>query len=460
MHRGYSFAIAFVVLAGFVGSSRADDKPPRPNLIFLLADDLRWDSLGCMGDKVVQTPNIDRLASEGVRFRNAFVTTSICCCSRASILSGQYVRRHGIEDFATPFKAEAWAQTYPALLRKQGYRTGFIGKFGVGDARAIAAMGKEFDYWKGLPGQAGLFMEKGDTRHKTARFGDEALEFLKGCKAEQPFCLSVSFSAPHARDGQPREFLPDPRDEKLYADATIPVPPTAAEEYFQRLPEFVRNSEGRKRWKRRFATADDFQKTTKDYFRLIAGIDREVGRIRESLASQKLADNTVIVFTSDNGFFLGDRGMADKWLMYEESIRVPLILFDPRVPGEARGRAPEELVLNIDIAPTLLELAGVAVPERMQGQSLTPFLRGKPERWRSEFFYEHHFGPKIIPPSEGIRTTRWTYLRWLGHEPVIEELYDLQNDPREEKNLAGNPEHAKTLAELRGRWEKLGKELK
>ena len=140
----------------------------------------------------MQTPHIDRLAAEGTRFRNAFVTTSICCVSRASILSGQHVRRHGIEDFATPFTAEAWTATYPALLRKQGYRTGFIGKFGVGNARDIAAMEKQFDYWRGLPGQAGPFFDKGDPRHKTARFGDEALEFLAGCKAGEPFCLSVS----------------------------------------------------------------------------------------------------------------------------------------------------------------------------------------------------------------------------------------------------------------------------
>lgn len=452
-------AAAVMACVAGVGVARADDKPSRPNLVFLLADDLRWNTLGCMGDPIVQTPNIDRLAAAGTRFRNAFVTTSICCVSRASILSGQHVRRHGIEDFSTPFTPTAWAETYPALLRKQGYRTGFIGKFGVGNARDIAAMEKHFDYWRGLPGQAGPFFDKGDPRHKTARFGDEALEFLAGCKAGEPFCLSLSFSAPHARDGQPREFPPDPRDEKLYADATMPVPPTATEAYFHRLPEFVRTSEGRKRWKRRFATPEEFQKTTRDYYRLVTGIDREVGRIREALAKHKFADNTVIAFTSDNGFCLGDRGMADKWLMYEESIRVPLIVCDPRVPERSRGRSPDEMVLNIDVAPTLLDLAGVAVPERMQGKSLMPFLRGKPDGWRTDFFYEHHFGPKIIPPSEGVRTTGWKYLRWVNRDPVLEELYDLEKDPQEEKNLAAVPEHRKRLESMRIRWQQLRQQV-
>jgi len=413
-----------------------------------------------MGDKIIQTPNMDRLAADGTLFRNCFVTTSICCCSRASILSGQYTRRHGIGDFNTPFSAEAWKQTYPALLRKHGYRTGFIGKFGVGNGKAIAAMDKEFDFWRGLPGQAGPFFEKGDPRHKTARFGDEALEFLAACRPEQPFCLSVSFSAPHARDGDRREFPPDARDEKLYADATIPVPKTATDEFYKRLPEFARNLEGRKRWERRFATPEAFQRTVKDYYRLITGIDREVGRIRDALAQHKLADNTVILFASDNGFFLGERGMADKWLMYEESIRVPLIVFDPRLAKDARGKSVDALALNIDLAPTFLDVAGLAIPERMQGKSLMPLLGGQPRAWRSDFFYEHHFGEKIIPPTEGVRTERWKYLRWTSSDPVIEELYDLKADPLEEKDLAKVAEHQKTLEALRSRWAALREQSK
>jgi arylsulfatase A-like enzyme len=445
--------------AGLAAETKAADQPP--NLVFLLADDLRWNALGCYGDKVVQTPNIDELAKRGVLFQNSFVTTSICAVSRASFFSGQYARRHGINDFATPFAAEKWAETYPALLRKSGYRTGFIGKFGVGNAQAVAAMDKEFDYWKGLPGQAGPFFDPKDPTqtHATARFGEQALEFLRGCEPSKPFCLSVSFSAPHARDGAPREFPPDLRDEKLYADVTFAVPKTADEKYYQMLPEFVQQSEGHTRWKRRFATAEMYQQTLRDYYRLITGVDREVGRIVELLRERKLADNTLIVFTGDNGFFLGERGMADKWLMYEESIRVPLIICDLRQPEKPRGRKVEALVLNIDLAPTLLDYAGVKVPAAMQGRSLRPLVRGENPDWRADWFYEHLTLPKIIPQSEGLRTERWKYLRWVGVEPAVEELYDLQKDPFEEHNLAGQPEHAKTLEILRERWSRLRKEL-
>ncbi|HTK77978.1 MAG TPA: sulfatase-like hydrolase/transferase, partial [Gemmataceae bacterium] len=222
----------------------AQEPPRRPNLIFLLADDLRWDALGCMGDPVVQTPNIDRLAQRGVLFRNAFVTTSICAVSRATFFTGQYCRRHGINDFVTPLTAAQWTQTYPALLRAAGYRTGFVGKFGVGDAKAVAAAAKDFDYYKGLPGQAGPFFDPKDATHThaTARFGDQALEFIRSANPSHPFCLSVSFSAPHARDGQPREYPPDARDEGLYANATIPAPKLATDAAFRKLPDFAQKS--------------------------------------------------------------------------------------------------------------------------------------------------------------------------------------------------------------------------
>jgi arylsulfatase A-like enzyme len=452
--------LAFATVPGAAAAEPAG----RPNIVFILADDLRWNALGCMGDPIVKTPNIDRLAERGTLFRNAFVTTSICAVSRATLFSGQYARRHGINDFVTPFTAAAWAQTYPALLRAAGYRTGFVGKFGVGDQKAIEAMAKEFDYWRGLPGQAGLFFARNDpTRtHATARFGEQALEFLRGCPPGQPFCLSVSFSAPHARDNQPREYPPDLRDEGLYADATVPVPKLATDAAFKRLPEVAQKSEGRRRWERRFTTPESFQRIVKDYYRLITGLDREVGRIVAALTERGVAENTAIVFTSDNGYFLGERGMADKWLPYEESIRVPLIVADPRTPPEARGRKVDALALNIDVAPTFLDLAGLPVPAGMQGRSLVPLVRAgaPPADWRTEFFYEHLALTHIIPPTEGVRTERWMYFRWLSTNPVIEELYDVRADPLEEHDLAADPAHARTLAELRGRWAALREQVK
>lgn len=435
------------------GVARSAEAIERPNIIFILTDDLRWNTLGCMGDAVVHTPRIDRLAADGVTFTQTFATTPICMASRVSIFSGQYKRRHQIDDFRTGFTPDAWALTYPVLLRQAGYRAGFIGKFGVGGRPYIQAMASEFDYWRGLAGQGGeYFIDPNDPeqKHTTARMGDQALEFLAGCGVDQPFCLSLSFNAPHARDGKPREFQPDLRDETLHATDVMPVPPAADEGFFQCLPPFVQRSEGRTRWQRRFATPEMAQATRRDYYRLVAGIDREVGRILDTLAGRGLEKSTVVIFTSDNGWLAGDRGLTDKWLFYEESIRIPLIVFDPRLAPGRRGARIDALALNIDFAPTLLDLAGVTPPDTMQGRSLKPLLAGAaPPDWRTEFFVEHHFAPTIIPPSEGVRTSRWAYLRWLAPNPELEELYDLIADPQEARNLAGDPGHASVLQELR-----------
>ncbi len=437
----------------------------RPNLVFLLVDDLRFDALGYMGDRIVQTPNIDRLAQRGVRFSNCFATTAICNVSRATFFTGQWLRRHGIVDFSLGLNGAAWDNTYPAQLRTAGYHTGFIGKFGVGSTKEVAAKAGAFDYWRGLPGQGGrFFIEKDDpTRtHKTAKFGNEALEFLAGCDPKKSFSLSLSFNAVHARDHEEREYEPDPRDEALYRDVTIPLSPLATPAAFNRLPSFVKTSEGRIRWGWRFDTPEKAQRILRDYYRLITGVDREVGRIVAELERRGLAENTVIIFTGDNGYALADRGLADKWFMWEEDLRLPLIVVDPRLPKSTQGSQVDTMVLNVDLAPTLLELAGVPVPRVMQGRSLVPLLHGgpRPADWRTEYFYEHHTLPARIPPTEGVRTERWKYIRWIAPNPLVEELYDLQSDPLEEHNLIADPGHAAQLSELRAKWERYGRELK
>ena len=436
----------------------------RPNLIFILADDLRWNMLGCEGNDIIQTPNLDQLAMQGVRFRNCFATTSICCVSRASILTGQYERRHGIPNFSKGLSPAQWSQTYPAMLRQAGYRTGFVGKFGVGGRKAIEAKSAEFDFWRGVPGQGGrFFIEPNDPTHThaTARFGNQALEFLEDCTTNQPFCLSISFNAPHARDGEAREFQPDLRDEKLYVTNVIPHSPTANREFFEKLQSFVQKSEGHNRWTNRFSTDEIFQRTMRDYYRLITGIDREVGRVRDELARRHLDENTVIIFTSDNGWFAGDRKLADKWLMYEESIRLPLIIYDPRFAVANRGKVVDAMTLNLDMAQTMLDFSHVPAPREMQGSSLFPLLTNSaPKDWRTDFFYEHHYAPEIIPPSEGVRTERWSYIHWLPPNPEVEELYDLSRDSLEGNNVAADPNYAGTLAELRTRWKKYQSELK
>ncbi len=440
--------------------------PAKPNLVFILSDDQRWNTLGCMGDTNILTPNLDRLAGEGVLFQNHFVTTSICCCSRASIFSGQYLRRHGIGDFVTPFTSAQWAQTYPALLRQAGYRTAFIGKFGVGNDSAVRAMAGEFDYWKGVPGQGGKYFidPKDPSRtHETARFGQDALEFLDHTPTNQPFCLAISFTAPHARDEMPHleQYQPDLRDTSLYQNIFLPEPVTATDAYFDKLPKAVQTSISRERWHWRFDTSEKYEISAKNYYRLISGIDREVGRILAELAKRGLADNTVVMYTSDNGYFLGDRELSDKFYMYEEGLRDPLIIYDPRESEANRHRSENAMTLNIDFAPTLLALAGITPPSGMQGRSLIPLLDNQlPADWRTEFFYEEHTFPNLIPPSEGVRTEQWSYIRWVNEHPALEELFDLQSDSLEGHNLAGDPHYAEELGRLRSKWQNYREELK
>lgn len=457
--------LASAVVLGTVGSLWAAANASRPNLLFILTDDQRWNTLGCMGDTNVLTPNIDRLGRDGVIFENHYVTTSICCCTRASIFTGQYMRRHGVQDFKTPLTPTQWAQTYPALLRQNGYYTGFIGKFGVGDAPAVKSMASRFDYWRGVTGQGGkYFINPNDPSrtHETARFGNQALEFIRAAPTNQPFCLSVSFTAPHARDemAHMEQYQPDDRDTKLYAGLALPEPVTATDAYFQKLPPAVQKSISRERWHWRFDTPQKYQVSAKNYYRLISGIDREVGRMLAELKARGLADNTVVIYTSDNGYFLGDRELSDKFYMYEESLRDPLIIYDPREPAAARGRRENAMTLNIDFAPTLLTLAGLTPPSVMQGCSLVPLINGgHPADWRTQFFYEEHTFPKLIPPSEGVRTERWAYIRWLDEKPVREELYDLQADPLEGHNLAQDPQYAEEMAQLRAEWAAYAKSL-
>ena len=430
----------------------------KPNIIFLLTDDQRWDALGCMGNPIIQTPNIDRMASEGVLFSNAFVTTSICCTSRASIFLGQYARRHGIHDFKTDFTPGQLAHTYDMLLKKAGYRVGFIGKYGVG--RNLPA--DKYDYWRGIPGQPIYenIDKNGNYKHLTRIMGEQAIEFLEGCSNEQPFCLSISFKAPHVQDNDPRQFIYDPAYQHLYQDVKIPTPKTASDQYFYAFPDFfTRDNEGRRRWQIRFSTPEKYQEMVKGYYRLITGVDAVVGKIRENLERLGLAKNTVIIYSSDNGFFLGEHGLAGKWYGYEPSIRVPLIIFDPRLPQNSQGQVREEMVLNIDIAPTILDIVGIEIPQAVQGKSMLPLVQGKKIPWRQEFFYEHLFEHDKIPKSEGVITKRYKYLRYIETQPVYEELFDLQEDPHEIRNLAKDKNYQTLLNKLRQKCDEMAKNL-
>ncbi len=439
----------FCVLA--VGNGAAEES--RPNILFLLTDDQRSDLLGVAGNQYAKTPNLDELAHQGTLFENAYVTTSICMTSRASIMLGQHALRHGINAFGVSLTPEQLEASYFGQLKAAGYQLGFIGKWGVGDPPE-----NFFDFNRGFPGQGSYYSsEDRDSEHLTAKMGSQALEFLDQLDSDRNFCLSISFKAPHVDEGGyeiPFNF--DRNLSDLYRDVTIPRVPLTEPEYFDRLPDLLKNSENRKRWVNRFATNHLAQDSIKGYYRLVAGVDIAVGQIRAALAERGLAENTVIIFSSDNGFYLGERGLAGKWYAHEESIRVPLIVYDPRILGTQADRRRTEMALNIDLPSTILDYANLKSPPSMQGRSLKPLVDGSDygrgdgaPSWPSNFFYGHYLNWDGIPKSEAIRTHQWKYIRYLEVDPPYEELYDLENDPREASNLAERSEFAATLQDFR-----------
>jgi len=441
-----AFAIAWLPIT----ASAQDEPAPRPNIVFILADDMRADAMGCAGNNIIETPHIDALAARGTRFTNAYVTTPICCTSRASIFTGQYASRHGIHQFNQPLTEEQWATTYPAILHDAGYHSGLVGKFGIAGHDRYQG---SFDYWFEHQGRYEHEDDEGNPIHLTALLGNHAVEFLETCDADQPFMLSLHFKAPHAQDGDPRQFIPDPNLMHLYEGVEIPPPAGHEERCFEDLPDLLANEdyEGRRRWRLRFDGDEQYQESVRNYYRLISGIDDVVGRVVAQLEAQGLLDNTVIIFTSDHGFFLGEWGLAGKWLGYDDSIRIPLIIADPRLPPEVLGQVRDEMVLNLDLAPTVVALGG-ETPERtlLSGKDLAPLLQNESARWlREHFFFEHRFGHDAIPPSEGIVGPRYKYLRFYEANPVVEQLFDREADPMEVNNLAGDPAHREQLEYMR-----------
>jgi len=428
----------------------------RPNIIFFLSDDHRNDLMGCAGHPILKTSTMDRLARQGVRFENMFVTTSICAASRASLFTGLYERTHKFTFRTPPIAAKYCDASYPASLREAGYRTGFVGKFGVSVPRDRLA--KMFDYHRPL-GRNPYFkkLPDGSRRHVSEIIGDHAIEFLRQQKAGTPFCLSVSFNAPHAEDGDKENHYPWPRTvDGLYENLTVPPPHLSDPAVFESQPEFLKKSLNRQRWFWRWDTPEKYLKNVKGYFRMISGVDQVMGRVLDELKKLGLADNTVVIFSGDNGYYLGSRGFAGKWSHYEESLRVPLIICDPRLPQVQRGMVVQHTVLNVDIAPTIVALAGLVVPTLHQGRSLTPLVQGKavPD-WRTDFFCEHLFDHGAIPKWEGVRAQQWVYARYFEQSPPYEFLHDLKADPGQLKNLAFDPAFANVLDRMRRRCNEL-----
>lgn len=403
----------------------------KPNIIFILTDDQRWDALGFAGNDIISTPNMDKLAQSGLFFENAFVTTPICAASRASLFTGLYERTHNYTFGKPNLDNKYMYESYPYLLRTNGYKTGFVGKFGVNINQGIED--SLFDwtkktYWPYLK------EVNGKQKHLADINGDYAIDFIKESK-DQPFCLSLSFWSPHADDGVEEQYFWPEYCNDLYTDIDIPVPETADPAFFEALPDYLKTTMNRKRWYWRYDTPEKHQEMVKGYYRMISCVDSVLGRINIALEEEGIADNTVIILMGDNGYFLGERGYAGKWLMYEQSLRVPLIVFDPRQPESTRIKTYSEVVLNIDVTPTILKLAGIETPESYQGKSLTNFYRSNPEDWRSTAFFEHRMENEIIPKTECLRDEDWKFIRYEGNEELI-ELYNYTRDPDETNNLA------------------------
>ena len=445
-----------LMIACATGRADAASAPPaRPNLVFLLADDLAAGAVGYSGNRDVITPHIDRLARDGVRFVSHYDTTSICMASRCTILTGLYEYRHGCNFEHGNLERLFIEQSYPVRLRQAGYFTGFAGKIGfVLQGEKFDALAPIFDQWAGGPGQTlyetekntGIAKYAAQYPHCSRAYGAWAQDFLKTAKQTgKPFCLSVSFKAPHM------PYTPDPIDLQLYKNKTFSRPANYGVEKGTHLSPQVHTSRAATSYRE---WVNDFAGTAAKYYALVTGVDAAVGMIREELARQGLDQNTVIIFTSDNGYNAGSHGFGDKVIPYEEGSKAPLIIYDPRLPAEKNGKACSAVTGNIDLAPTLLALAGEPAPAGLDGRSLLPLLADPTGRVRDSLPLFNFWGTPSAQ-SMAVVTPEWKYIYWyygVGMQPT-EELFHLTEDRSEMANVAADPRHAGVLAKLRADYD-------
>jgi arylsulfatase A-like enzyme len=450
----------------------------QPNLLFIMSDDHAAHAISAYGSRINGTPNIDRIAASGMRFDSVFCTNSICAPSRASILTGTYNHVNGVTTLATEMDNSLW--TFPKALRAAGYRTGMFGKWHLGHGPAHDPTG--FDEWRVLPGQGHYYnpvmLQPGPhpvherAGYVTDLITDDCLDFIDRAGG-QPFALLCHHKAPH------RPWEPSRRHFTLYDDVAIPEPDTFHDDLAGRAAviQAVRmrmmdldpildlkavvpaglDGDAEISWR--------YQRYIKQYLRVVASIDDSVGRLLDALDERGLADDTIVVYTSDQGFFLGEHGLFDKRLMYEESLRMPFLISLPRAVES--GRVNDDIVVNVDFAPTLLELCGVDVPGEVQGRSFVPLLHGDtPQNWPTSMYYRywmHNDGAHACPAHYGVRTRTHKLICYYNDpldqlgargpsNPVEWELFDLADDPLEQNNIfraAGTDQvTAELLAEL------------
>lgn len=435
----------------------------RPNIVFFFTDDQTADVLGCYGHPLAQTPNIDRLAQEGTRFTQAFVSQSICWVSRTTILTGLTGRSYGTAANPEMPRPDAVQTLYPDILREHGYWTGFFGKWHATMPEGFKRE-EHFDVFEAI-GRNPFYKKQADgsLRHETELIVDRGIEFIQQQPEGQPFALNMWFNACHAEDGDRRPGIghfPWPRAvDGMYEDVLMPPPFLNDPEIFNAQPDFLKTTINRERFFWRWNTDYKYQINMRAYLRMVSGIDGAIGRFMKALEEAGLAENTIIVYTADNGYHMGNRGFAGKWSHYEESLRVPLIVMDPRVPSTRRGQVTDALALNLDLPSSFLDWAGVEVPKRYQGRSLRPLVSdGKATDWRTETFHEHFAVRHRIPAFEGLRNENFKYARYFDHGHY-EFLHDLKADPHERRNLVGDTKYAEVLREMRERTERRVQEL-
>ena len=451
----------------------------RPNILFIMSDDHAAHAISAYGSRINSTPHIDRIAAEGMRFENCFCTNSICTPSRAAILTGTYNHVNGVTTLSTHLDGRL--QNYPKVLQEHGYQTAVVGKWHLGHGGIHDPTG--FDYWDVLPGQ-GLYHdpEMIEMGEKTKRRGyatdlitDYSLDWLRGRDRDKPFCIMVHHKAPH------RPWEPDDKHAHMYEDEDIPEPETFDDDYSNRaraaaaarmrvdrdlnaedlkvpVPENLTPAE-EKRWK--------YQRYIKDYLRCVASIDDNVGRLLDYIDEEGIGEDTIVVYTSDQGFFLGDHGWYDKRFMYEESLRMPFLIRYPR--EVAPGSINRDMILNVDFPATFLDCAGTEVPSSFQGRSFRSLLRDEtPADWQTSMYYRYwmHGAHHNVCAHYGVRTLRYKLIYYygdpLGQEGAVGpkerpewELFDLERDPSEIKNVYSDPEYAEVVASLKAELSRL-----
>ncbi|GAF05581.1 sulfatase-like hydrolase/transferase [Saccharicrinis fermentans] len=507
----------------------------KSNIIFVLTDDQQCGLLGCEGNPIVKTPNIDKLADDGVRFSNAHVTSAICTPSRVSILLGQFERKHGVNfNSGTSVSPEAWDKSYPVVMRNNGYYTGYIGKnhSPIGDGGYQSGlMEKSFDYWYAGHGHLSFYPKKRHKIFKSAKhdtqveiinegvddfFSNEhrmegALHFIDQRPKDKPFCLSICFNLPHgASTGSMKQLATDSviyRD--LYRDLEIPMPENyvaKADIKEPKLPVEIHRAYDRQAGYNYVDNPKDNRERLIRQMQAMTGIDGLFGNLRKTLKEKGLDKNTIIIYTSDHGLFMGQQGLGGKALCYEETTHVPMIVYNPMDKKKVRGRVCDELVQTIDITSTMISYAGIVEPKEFQGKDLSALISGKQEKVRDYLFTENLWSTQFgNPRCESIQNKEWKYIRYYknenlsasvkiaiakdlgvninkmlysvhdpdialyrtfvegplnGEKPVYEELYNLKDDPHELNNLVHNKKHSEILNTLREEWKVAIKEAR